>query len=481
MSVITAAEQFDLVILGSGEAGKYLAWTFGKQGKRVAMIERRYVGGSCPNIACLPSKNVIHSAKVASYFARAPEFGNKLSGFQIDMSIVRERKRKMVEELVDIHEKNFGASKVELIHGSGRFTAAKTIEVSLNEGGTRTLSGEHVVICTGTTARLGTIPGLQDSAPMTHVETLELDVVPAHLLILGGGYIGLEFAQAMRRFGSEVTVFEHNDRLLPREDEDVSDALRQLMEDEGICVVTGARVTGVQGRSGDKIIVDCVKNGWECSTEGSHLLVAAGRTPNTNDIGLETAGVDLGSDGYVLVNERLETSVLGVWAVGECAGSPQFTHAAYDDFRIVRDNMMGRNRVSTGRQMPYCLFTDPELARIGLSEREAKDRGISYRLFTMPMSSDLRTRTLSETRGFMKALVEAESDTILGFTVFGVGAGEVMSCLQIAMLAGLPYTALRDAVLAHPTLTEGLVTLFSSAPLMASPSSTLHGNGIAAN
>lgn len=457
-------EEFDFVILGSGEAGKFLAWTFGKQGRRVALVERKYVGGSCPNIACLPSKNVIHSAKIASYFARGEEFGMRCGGFSVDMPAVRERKRKMVAGLIEVHRKNFEASHTDLILGSGRFLAPKTLHVDLNEGGTRILRVENVILSTGTTARIPDIPGLRDAQPLTHIQALELDVAPEHLVILGGGYVGLEFAQAMRRFGSEVTIMDRNDRLLHGEDPDVSALLEQLLKDEGITVVTNAQILGVEGRSGERVKIDCVKGGFECVTEGTHLLVATGRVPNTHDIGLDLAGVELRDDGYIRTNARLETTAPGVWAVGECAGSPQFTHAVFDDFRIVRDNILGGNRVTTGRQMPQCLFTDPELARIGLNETEANAAGIPYRLATLPMTSVLRTRTLSETRGFMKALIATDSDSILGFTAFGVDAGEMMGAVQLAMLGGMPYTAIRDAVLAHPTLMEGLIPLFTNVP-----------------
>lgn len=457
-------EPFDLVILGSGEAGKYLAWTFGRQGKRVAVIERRYIGGSCPNIACLPSKNVIHSAKVASYFARGAEFGVIGDGYRIDMAAVRERKRRMVADLVEIHRRNFEASHVEFISGSGTFVAPRVLEVSLTDGGRRTVSGEAVIISTGTTAAIADIPGLRDARPLTHIEALELDVVPEHLIVLGGGFVGLEFAQAMRRFGSQVTIIDRNARLLHSEDEDVSAALLQLMKDEGIHVALGARVVKVSGRSGESVSVTCMLDAEPTQFNGSHLLVAAGRVPNTSGIGLEQAGVALRDDGYIRVNERLETSVPGVWAVGECAGSPQFTHAVFDDFRIVRDNILGGDRTTNGRQIPRCLFTDPEFARVGLSEIEAKAKGIPYRLATAPMSSVLRTRTLSETRGFMKALVAAESDAVLGFSVFGVNVGEIMGAVQLAMIGKLPFTAMRDAILTHPTLLEGLIPLFSNIP-----------------
>jgi pyruvate/2-oxoglutarate dehydrogenase complex dihydrolipoamide dehydrogenase (E3) component len=455
---------YEIVILGTGEGSKFLAWTLGKQGKRVAVIERKYIGGSCPNIACLPSKSVIHSAKVASYFRRSEEFGITKEGFQIDMSAVRDRKRNMVKDLVAIHVANFKASGAELIMGSAKFTGPKILEVSLNDGGTRVVRGEKIVIGTGTRATIADIPGLRESNPLTHIEMLELDYLPPHLIVLGGGYIGLELAQAMRRFGSSVTIVDRNARLASREDEDVSAGLEQLCKDEGIELVMNAEVSQVDGTPGQSVKLHVRQGDSNRVLEGSDLLVAAGRTPNTDGIGLDLAGVELTERGYIKVNERLETTAADVWAIGECAGSPQFTHIAFDDFRIIRDNLAGGHRVTTGRQVPFCLFTDPELARIGLSETEAKASGTPYRLAKIPMAADLRTRTLSETRGFMKVLVDTGSDRILGFTVFGVDGGEIMGAVQIAMIAGLPYTGLRDAVLTHPTLLEGLIVLFSSVP-----------------
>ena len=280
--------------------------------------------------------------------------------------------------------------------------------------------------------------------------------------MIGGGYVGVEFSQAMRRFGSKVSVIARNKRLMSREDEDVCEALRSLLEDEGIDILLQAGVKRVSGKSGDSVSIVVEQNGNEKVLEGSHVLVAAGRTPNTEGLGLELACVELTDRGYIKVNDQLQTTAPGVWAIGEVAGSPQFTHISIDDFRVVHDNLNGVNHTTTGRQVLYCLFTDPELARVGLSENEAEERKISYRLFKVPMEAVLRAHTLPETRGFLKALVEADGDRILGFTAFGVGAGEVMSSIQIAMLGGLPYTALRDAVLTHPTLVEGLIPLFSS-------------------
>jgi pyruvate/2-oxoglutarate dehydrogenase complex dihydrolipoamide dehydrogenase (E3) component len=461
-------EEYDVAVLGSGEAGKYIAWTLAKKGMRAVVIERKYVGGSCPNIACLPSKNIIHSAKVASYFWRSGEFGITKDNCQIHMSGVRDRKRKMVDGLVNMHLANFKTSGAELLMGSGRFIGPKTIEVALADGGTRLLRGEKVIISTGSRTAVEHIPGLPEASPLTHIEALDLDHIPEHLLIIGGGYVGLELAQAMRRFGSRVTIIDRNARLAHREDQDVTDMLHEICGEEGIEVVTSARITSVEGKSGEWVKLYVVRDGSELILEGTHLLVASGRTPNTEGIGLELAGVETTDRGYVKVNERLETTAPGVWAVADCAGSPHFTHIAFDDFRIVRDNLAGGNRVTTGRQVPFCMFTDPEFARIGLSETEAKERGIAYRLAKIPMVAILRTRTLSETRGFLKALIDTESDRILGFTALGVEAGEIIAAVQVAMLAGLPYTVLRDAIFTHPTMLEGLIPLFAAVPPRAS-------------
>jgi pyruvate/2-oxoglutarate dehydrogenase complex dihydrolipoamide dehydrogenase (E3) component len=456
-------EEFDLVILGSGTGATIAAWTFAGQGQRVAVIERKYIGGSCPNIACLPSKNVIHSAKVASYLRRSEEFGIPNRDFDVDMRAVRERKRRMVSSWNNVYLGNYKRSGAEFILGSGRFIGPKTLEAALPDGTTRLLRGTNVIIDTGTRTALERIPGLVEAQPLTHIEALELDEVPEHLLVIGGGYVGLELSQAMHRFGSKVSVIDRNDRLLHREDDDVTEALGSLFENEGINTVLNARMKRVSGKSGDSVTVLVEQGGKEKSLQGTHLLVAAGRIPNTENIGLELAGVEVTQHGFVKVNERLETTAPGVWAIGEVAGSPQFTHVSVDDFRVVHDSLTGGKRVTTGRVIPFCLFTDPEFARVGLSEKEANAQGIPYLLFKVPMEAVFRATTLSETRGFLKALVEADGDRILGFTGFGVGAGEILSSVQIAMTAGLPYTALRDAVLTHPTLVEGLITLFSAA------------------
>lgn len=462
-----ASEEYDLVILGGGTGSTIAAWTFASQGQRVAVIERKYIGGSCPNIACLPSKNILHSARVVSYFRRREAFGIVTDGFHIDMSKVRARKRAMVSSLNDVYCDNFKQTGAEFILGTGRFVSPKTLEVTLSNGTTRRLRGLNAIVSTGTRPALEPVPGLSDAQPLTHIEALELDQVPGHLIVIGGGYVGLELSQAMRRFGSKVTIIDRNDRLLHGEDDDVTEALANLFRDEGTDTVLNARVKRISGKSGDSVTVVVEQDGREKTLVGTHLLVAAGRRPNTENIGLELAGVELTDRGYIKVNERLETTAPGVWAIGEVAGSPQFTHVSVDDFRVVRDNLTGGNHVTTGRQIPYTLFTDPELARIGLTEKAAKARGIPYRLFKLPMEGVLRALTLSETRGFLKALVEVNGDRILGFTAFAVDGGEIMAAVQTAMMAGLPYTALRDAIWSHPTLVEGLSPLFSSAPALS--------------
>jgi len=453
-------EEYDVVVLGSGAPGKLTAWALASRGQKVAVVERRYVGGACPNIACLPSKNVIHAAKVADFVRKGAEFGVATDGGAVDMLAVRDRKRRMVDGLVEAHLAKYRESGAELVMGSGRFVAPKTVEVALNGGGTSTLRGKTVVINTGSRARLDDTPGLAEAAPLTHVEALELGEVPGHLVVLGGGYVGLELAQAFRRFGGRVTVVERNGALIHREDPDVTEAVEALFRDEGVDVRTGTAVVRVEGKSGQSVRLRTDRG----QVEGTHLLVAGGRTPNTDGIGLEAAGVETDARGHVKVNERLQTTAEGVWAAGDCAGSPYFTHIGVDDFRVLLDNLTGGGRTTSGRQVPFCLFTDPELARVGLSEREARAQGIPYRLAKIPMGEVFRAKTISETRGFLKALVEEKGDRVLGFTAFGPEAGEVMAVVQVAMLAGLPYTALRDAVLTHPTMAEGVGDLFAAVP-----------------
>lgn len=457
-------EQYDVLVLGSGGGGKLTAWHAGRSGKRTAVVERKWIGGSCPNVACLPSKNEIRSAEVAHLAREGAEFGVMTGPVKVDMAKVRQRKRDMVDRLIAAHLKNYKESGAELIMGTGRFVAPKTLEVSLNDGGKRTLTGAQVFINVGTRAAIPNIPGLEEAKPLTHVEALDLDVLPTHLIVIGGGYAGLELAQAYRRFGSEVTIVEGGPQVMGREDADAAREIRRILADEGIEIHVGAQLLKVSGQSGNKVSLALRDSDGERKIQGSHILVAAGRVPNTAGAGLDKAGVQLDERGFVKVNERLETSAPDVWALGDCAGSPLFTHISEDDFRIVRDNLAGGKRSTRDRLVPYCMFTDPPLAHVGLSEREAERQGVKTRIAKLPMSAVLRAQATGQTEGFMKALVGASDDRILGFTMIGAEAGEVMAVVQTAMMAGLPYTRLRDADLTHPTFAEGLGFLFSNTP-----------------
>jgi pyruvate/2-oxoglutarate dehydrogenase complex dihydrolipoamide dehydrogenase (E3) component len=454
-------ESYKNVIIGSGEGGKYLAWHLAQSGQQTVVVERRWVGGSCPNINCLPSKNEIWSAKVADLVHHATRFGVTPSSASSDMAAVRKRKREMVEGLIAMHLDRYKASGAELVMGEAQFTGSNMLDVRLNDGGARTLMGERIFLNLGTHASIPSVPGLAESEPLTNIEILELDRLPEHLIALGGGYVGLEFAQAYRRFGSRVTILEQGPQLLANQDPDVVDALLQVFASDGIDVIAPAEIVGVRGRTGTGVSLIVRTSSGERTITGSDILVATGRMPNTAGIGLELAGVELDPRGYVKVNDRLQTTAPNVWAIGECAGSPQFTHISLDDFRVIRDNLAGIDRTTRDRMIPSCLFTDPQVAHIGLSETEAGRQGIAVRVVKLPMAAVLRTRTIDETRGFMKTLVEADGDRILGFTMIGPEAGEVMAVVQMAMLAGLPYTALRDAILTHPTMAEGLNALFS--------------------
>jgi pyruvate/2-oxoglutarate dehydrogenase complex dihydrolipoamide dehydrogenase (E3) component len=461
---MSRTEQFDIVVLGSGQGGKLLAWHLGRSGKKVAVVERRWVGGSCPAVACLPSKNELWSARVAHLVRNAEQFGTLNAAVRTDMGKGRQRKQNMIDREIAFHVNAYKQSGVDLFMGSGRFVGPKTIKVDLAIGGTRLLTGNEIVVNVGSHAAIPDIPGLKAARALTHIEALELDYLPSHLVVLGGGYVGIEMAQAFRRFGSRVTVIEPGRRLMRREDADVAEEIQHILNGEGIEILLNAKPVSVEGRSGETVSVTVRTARGDQKIAGSDLLVAVGRVANTDGIGLAEAGIELDARGFIRVNERLETTAAGVWAIGECAGSPQFTHVSVDDFRIIRENMAGGNRTTGDRLVPYVMFTDPPLARVGLSEGEAKRQGIPARTAKLPMSNVLRTEATDETQGFMKVVVAADDDTILGFTMIGSEAGEVMAAIQAAMLAALPYTKLRDAVIAHLTMAEGFGPLFANVP-----------------
>ncbi len=460
---MSQVEHFDVLVLGSGQGGQLIAWHLAQAGRRTALVERRWIGGSCPTIACMPSKTEVWSARVAHLAQHGAQFGVTTSSVITDMATVLRRKRAMVSREVDLHLQNFRATGTELIVGDGRFVAPKTLEVRLNDGGTRVLAGDQVFLNIGTHPAVPAIPGLEAARPLTHIEALELDYLPSHLIVLGGGYVGLELAQAYQRFGSRVIVIEPGPRLISREDPDVAGEMQRILSNEGVQFLTEAEVVAVRGRSGEQVGVTVRTPSGEREIEGSDILVATGRVPNTAGIGLDEAGVELDDRGYIRVNERLEATAPNVWAIGECAGSPLFTHVSVDDFRIIKDNLAGGNRSTRDRLVPYCMFTDPQLAHVGLTEREAQHHGIAVRIARLPMSTVLRTHTTDETQGFMKALIGSD-DRIVGFTMIGSEAGEVMTAVQTAMLADLPYPRLRDAVIAHLTVAEGLGPLLANVP-----------------
>ncbi|KAK4153566.1 leghemoglobin reductase [Chaetomidium leptoderma] len=459
-------EQYDFVALGGGEAAKLLAWDLASNhGKKCAVIEHGPIAGACPTVACMPTKTLIHSAQLAHLARQVPASapGTARADIKTDMAKVFTRKQDVVDGMADLFLGIFAETKAELIRGHGELVGPKTISCN-----GRLLTGETVLINTGSKALVDTsIPGLANAKPLTHVELLNIKTLPTHLIILGGGYVGIEFAQAYVRFGARVTVIERNAQVLKKEDSDVISALTKILAREGVEFLTSTSVTKVSGTSGDEVVLTLSGPGGPSEIiRGSHLLVSAGRTPNTSGIGLAEAGIQLSPAGHVAVDEQLRTSVPGVFAAGDCAGSPYFTHIGWDDHRVILASLTGSPREggTANRQVPSTLFTSPELAHVGLREEEAKARGIPYRLTKAPMAAFLRSRALGETEGFAKALVEADGDKVLGFTALGPGAGELLPAVQLVMKLGLSYKELVDLIIVHPTMCEGLVDLFRSVP-----------------
>lgn len=453
-----STEEYDILVFGGGKAGKTLAIDQAKAGKRVALVEAGLIGGSCINIACIPSKTLIRTAEIVHALQGLSEFGVKVDGLETDFEDVEKRTARIVQEMVRTNRASFDASGMTFIEGWGRFIAPRTLEVKQTTG-LRTIEGEKVFINLGTTAAIPDVPGLVESAPMTHVDALEINTLPEKLIVIGGGYIGMELGQAFRRLGSKVVIIEHASRLALREDEDVSSAFASVLVDEGVELVLNARDLAVSGRSGDRVTVQV---GDGRVFEGTHILVAAGRQPRTSRVGLEKAGIETDDRGFIKVDQHLRTSAPDVWAMGEVAGTAMFTHASLDDYRIVKSDLVGGTRSSSGRLIPYCVFIDPEFARVGMNETDAAKAGVSYRVAKLPMDVVPRARTLSRRKGFMKAIIAKETDQVIGFQMLGVNAGEVMSVVQMAILGGLPFTALRDGIFAHPTITEGLNMLFAN-------------------
>ncbi|HLL98608.1 MAG TPA: mercuric reductase [Rubrobacteraceae bacterium] len=458
---MTPAQHYDAVVIGSGQGGNPLARALAQSGRRTALIEREHVGGTCINEGCTPTKTMIASARVAYLDRRSAEYGIAEDPVTVDMIRVRQRKRDIVESFRNGGEQRLEKAGVDLIRGEASFAAPKELEVRLSEGGTSRLSADAVFINVGARPAAPPIEGLDSVPTLNSTTILELDEVPEHLLVLGGGYVGLEFAQMFRRFGSEVTIVQRGPQLLSREDADVAGAVAKVLRDDGIEVLL--RTSALRaGREVGGIQLTVHTPVRERTLSGSHLLAATGRTPNTDTLNLEAAGVETDDHGYIKVDERLKTNLPHVWALGDVKGGAAFTHVSYDDFRIIRTNLLeGGNATTSGRLIPYTVFTDPQLGRVGLSEKETREQGLDVHVAKMPMSSIARAIEVSETRGMMKAVVDAGTGRIVGAAVLGLEGGEITAMLQIAMIGGVPYTTLRDGIFAHPTLAESLNNLFA--------------------
>lgn len=454
---------YDAVIVGVGQSGDPLARALAAAGKRVALIERDAVGGTCVNRGCTPTKTMIASARVAYLAGRGADFGVLTGPVRVDLTKVRQRKRDIVDEFRGGTESNLEkADGVDLIYGDAKFTGPKAVEIALQSGGTQAVTAPLVFINTGARPAVPPIDGLDAVDFLDSTSVMELGAAPEHLVILGGSYIALEFAQMFRRFGSQVTIVEQSPQILEREDPDVAEEVAKILTEDGIEILTGMKATHAAKTDGGGVTLTLsASGGGEKTLTGSHLLVAVGRTPNTDALGLDAAGIAKDDHGYIKVNDTLETNVSGVYALGDVKGGPQFTHISYDDFRIVEANLLkgGHRRVSDW-PVPYTMFTDPQLGRVGLTEAEANAQGHSIQIAKIPMTEVARAIETDETRGFMKAIVDADTKQILGAAILAVDGGEVMAVLEVAMLGKLPYTALRDAVLAHPTLAESLNNLF---------------------
>ena len=458
-----ATQHYDALVIGAGQAGVPLATTLAKAGRKTALVEREHVGGTCINEGCTPTKTMVASAKVAYLDRRSADYGVGDGGVDVDMVAVRQRKRDIVKSFRAGGERRLRDAGVELIMGEARFAGPKELEVDLNGGATVRLSADDIFINTGARPANPPIEGLKSMPALNSTSIMELDELPEHLLVLGGSYVGLEFAQMFRRFGSDVTVVQRGKQLMSREDADVAEAVAEIMRQDGIEVLLETQTRHAEQTEDGEIRLTVSGPDGESTLQGTHLLVAAGRPPNTEKLNLEAAGVEADKRGQIKVNERLETNVNGVWALGDVKGGPAFTHISYDDFRILRTNLLeGGDATIAGRKVPYTVFIDPQLGRAGLSETEAHEQGIDVRVAKIPMSYVSRAVELDEPRGFMKAVVDADTQQILGCAVLGVEGGEVAAMLQIAMMGEVPYTILRDTVFAHPTLSESLNTLFAA-------------------
>jgi pyruvate/2-oxoglutarate dehydrogenase complex dihydrolipoamide dehydrogenase (E3) component len=457
-----ADQQYGAIVIGTSQGGRFLPVELAKAGHKVALVERGPLGGVCVNRGCTPTKTMVASAHLAYQARRAAEYGIHIGPVGVDLAAVRERKRAMVAAARQNYASRLGQDGLDLIEGEARFTGPKTVEIALAGGGTRQISAPVVVIDAGTRPRPLAIPGAGDLPVLDSTSIMELDELPEHLIILGGGYVGLEFGQMFRRFGSEVTIIQTSPRLMMIEDEDVSEEVAAILREDGITVLTSSTPVRVEPAGRGRLRLTVRTPGGERQLEGSHLLSSIGRIPNTDALNPGAAGIRLDDRGFIEVDEYLETSVPGVYAMGDVKGGPAFTHLSYDDYRILHATLIRHQKASTrDRIVPYTMFIDPQLGRAGLTEREARAQGRAIKVAKLPMSAVIRAIETGETRGFMKAVADADSGQILGCTVLGSEGGEIMTIIQVAMLGRLTYTAMADAIFTHPLLAEGLNTLFA--------------------
>jgi pyruvate/2-oxoglutarate dehydrogenase complex dihydrolipoamide dehydrogenase (E3) component len=454
-------EQYDAIVIGSGQGGTPLAKALATAGRKTAIVERQYIGGTCVNVGCTPTKTMFNSARVAYLARRSADYGVHTEALTVDMGEVRARKQRVVDDFRDGGLKGIEKTAgLDLFRGEASFTGPHSLEVRMSDGGTRLLTAAKIFINTGGRPSTPKVEGLDSIDHLDSTSIMELDQLPEHLLVMGGGYIGIEFGQMFRRYGSRVTIVHRGDRVLAREDPDVADEIAGILREDGIALLLNSEVARA-GRDGDLIRLTAHTPEGEQTLTGSHLLVAVGRAPNTERLNLQAAGVETNDRGFVKVNDKLETNVPGVYALGDVNGGPQFTHISYDDFRIIRTNLIeGGVATTSGRFVPYTVFMDPQLGRVGLTETEANERGLRIRVGKLPMAYVARAIEMSETRGFIKAVVDAESNQILGCSVLGVEGGELMAMFEIAMMGSVPYTVLKEAIFAHPTLAESMNSLF---------------------
>ncbi len=456
-------EKFDAVIIGTGQSGKPLAFALGDKGLKTAIIESKYVGGTCINYGCTPTKSLIASAKAAEVVRNSAKYGISAGKLKVNMRDVVERKNRIVKDFRDSGKKQLQKhEKIELIFGVASFLNSRTVNVKLKKGGKRIIESDKIFINTGTSPFIPNIEGLKESGYLTSASIMDIEEIPKHLAILGGGYIGLEFAQMFRRFGSGVTIIQKRNRLAPAEDNDISEEIKKIFEEDGINIILNAETKRVVKNKKGKLIITLKSGLGENEVEASQLLVATGLMPNTSILNLDAAGIKTDLQGYIIVNERLETSTEGIYASGDVKGGPAFTHISYDDYRVLKGNLLENKNLSIkNRLVPYTLFTDPQLGRVGITEADAERQKLKFKVAKMPMTHVARAIETGETRGFMKAIVDASSNQILGCAILGSEGGEIMSMIEIAMMSKLPYTALQDAVFAHPLYAESLNNLFS--------------------